>query len=134
MHQPDALRAGQGQPSLFYYDAWDLIEEHDLNAGLVTQYIHGVREDELLAKIDSYGTVYYHTDAEGSVVALTDTSGTVVERYNYDAFGAATVKDASETGASAQGAGLTDRFGKKFGHVLWPRVCEIDKLMPAART
>ena len=98
----------QGQPSLFYYDAWDLIEEHDLNAGLITQYIHGVREDELLAKIDSNGTFYYHTDAEGSVVALTDTSGNVIERYKYDAFGKPSFFDS--TSQPINGSTVGNRF------------------------
>ena len=97
------------QERLFYYDAWDLIEEHDNGNALVAKYLHGAREDELIAKIDSFGTVYYHTDAEGSVAALTDTSGTVVERYNYDAFGAATVKDANGTVRPA-GTAYGNRF------------------------
>ncbi len=85
----------QGPTTFFYYDGWELIEEHDANRQLLAQYIHGVREDEMIAKIDSYGTVYYHTDAEGSVAALTDTSGNVIERYKYDAFGKATILDPS---------------------------------------
>ncbi len=54
-----------------------------------------MRQDEMIAKIDSYGTVYYHTDAEGSVVALTDTNGNVIERYKYDIFGKPTILDPS---------------------------------------
>ncbi len=93
----------------FYYDGWEMIEEHDASAALLARYIHGAREDEMIAKIDSYGTVYYHTDAEGSVAALTDASGNVIERYTYDAFGAATVKDANGTVRPA-GTAYGNRF------------------------
>jgi len=40
------------------------------------------------------GTYFFHTDAQGSVIALTDSNGNVVETYEYDAFGRAVIKDA----------------------------------------
>ncbi len=93
--EPDGSTGNFSTVTYFYYDGWELIEEHDASATLLARYIHGAREDELIAKIDSYGTVYYHTDAEGSVAALTNSSGNVIERYKYDAFGKATILDPS---------------------------------------
>ncbi len=98
----------QGPVSLFYYDGWELIEERDAGNTLVAQYVHGAREDEMIAKIDSYGTVYYHTDAEGSVVALTNSSGNVVERYKYDAFGKPSFLDS--TSQPINGSTVGNRF------------------------
>jgi RHS repeat-associated protein len=41
----------------------------------------------LLARTDSSGTAYYHSDAGGNVTTMTDSSGNVVARYLYDPFG-----------------------------------------------
>ena len=44
---------------------------------------------------DNNALYYYHYDGLGSVVALLNSSGTVVETYEYDAFGNTTIKNAS---------------------------------------
>jgi RHS repeat-associated protein len=41
----------------------------------------------LLARTDSSGTAFYHSDAGGNVTTMTDSSGNVVARYLYDPFG-----------------------------------------------
>jgi len=51
--------------------------------------------DEILAMIDSSGAHYHHHDALGNVIALTNSSGALGETYRYDAFGKATVTNAS---------------------------------------
>ncbi|MFH1778323.1 MAG: hypothetical protein ABH952_12370, partial [Candidatus Omnitrophota bacterium] len=38
-------------------------------------------------------TYYYHYDGLGSVTEITDAAGTVIEKYEYDAFGNTTIKD-----------------------------------------
>jgi RHS repeat-associated protein len=40
-------------------------------------------------------TYYYHRDALGSITEVTDESGTLVERYEYDVYGAVTIFDGS---------------------------------------
>jgi RHS repeat-associated protein len=40
---------------------------------------------------------YYHFDGLGSVVALSDNSGNIVEKYSYDVFGAATIRDSNNS-------------------------------------
>jgi RHS repeat-associated protein len=77
----------------FYYDGWNLVEEHGAS-GIQARYIHGAVIDELLARITSATTVFYHHDALGSTTALTDNAGNVVERYSYDAYGAPTFRNA----------------------------------------
>lgn len=66
------------------------------NAGdLQIAYIHGPMIDEILAKIDNAGTVYYHHDGLGSTIALTDNTSDPVETYTYDVFGTVTILDPS---------------------------------------
>ncbi len=65
----------------------------DINAGLAQElydgslsYVYGIGR---IAQIDGSGNTYYYLpDALGSTMALCDASGTVVNSYNYDAFGA----------------------------------------------
>ena len=90
------------------YNGWNLIEERDGTGALQQVYVHGAKVDELLTKISSTGAVYYHADGSGSTVALTDETGSVVESYTYDAFGAATIWNAS--GAAIPSSGYQNRF------------------------
>jgi RHS repeat-associated protein len=78
-----------------YYDGWNLIEEQDSYNGLQASYVHGAQTDEILARDDGIGILYYRQDALGSTVALTDANGDVVERYKYDVYGAPTILDPS---------------------------------------
>ncbi len=43
--------------------------------------------DEALMRFGPSGTVYYLTDASGSVIALADSAGTVTAEFRYDGFG-----------------------------------------------
>ena len=89
-------RTWNGATTFFVYDGWNLIAEYTSAGTLQAKCVHGLGSDEHIAKIDAtYGTVYSHQDGLGSVVALTDNTGNVLERYRYDAFGKATVFDAS---------------------------------------
>jgi len=84
-----------GTPTFYIYDGWDLIEERDGSNNVLATYVHGVKQDELLTKTNSSGTVYYHHNALGSVTDLTNATGTVVEKYKYDAFGKPAITDGS---------------------------------------
>jgi RHS repeat-associated protein len=94
--------------TFFHYDGWNLIEERNAAGVLLQRYVHGVMTDELLKKVSSANTVYYHQDALGSVTHLTSETGNVVEKYAYDVFGAATIKDAG--GAIIQQSAFENRF------------------------
>ncbi|HEY5895330.1 MAG TPA: RHS repeat-associated core domain-containing protein [Chthoniobacterales bacterium] len=80
-------RTINGVSTWFVYDGWNLIAEYATNGNLLRKYIHGAAVDEILARIDSVGPLYYHQDGLGSTVALTDPNGNVVESYQYDVFG-----------------------------------------------
>jgi len=94
-------RTINGTTTYFVYDEWDLIAEYDAAGALMQKYIRGPDDDELLAKIDSTGTIYYHQDGLGSTVALTDGTGALLESYEYDAFGKPDIYDGSGTAIAA---------------------------------
>jgi len=88
-------RSINGTATYFIYDGWSLIGEYNVSGTLLQKYIHGVNIDEILAKIDSTGTVFYQQDGLGSTVALTNSSGALLESYQYDVFGKVTILDNS---------------------------------------
>ena len=88
----------------YAYDGWQDIEEHNGAGTLTQQYVYGIGIDEPLVMDrnlngDATATgpgdqrLFYSQNALGSVYALTDVSGTVVEGYQYDAYGLQTVFD-----------------------------------------
>ena len=101
-------RTVDGVTTFYVYADWSLIAEYDASGALITEYVHGPMIDEIIAKIDTSGTVYYHHDGLGSTVALTDDQGDLIESYTYDVFGAVTMFDSS--GLSLQVSGFNNRF------------------------
>ncbi|TAN36680.1 MAG: hypothetical protein EPN23_07675, partial [Verrucomicrobia bacterium] len=87
---PQASVFIQDYSTCLFYDGWNLIEEVR-NNGTPVAYVHGLYTDELVAKISTSNTVYYHADVLGNVTHLTDESGNVVEQYKYDVFGHPTI-------------------------------------------
>ncbi len=101
----------------FIYDGDSVIEERV--AGVVSQvFVHGgglseeIREnDEVsgrIASITGAGEVrYYHTDDQGNVLALTGANRAVLERYDYDDYGAVTflTSDGTPTSATSSAVG-----------------------------
>jgi len=95
---------------------WQCLEERDGNDALVARFTYcpgyidavAVQERDLNADSDFGDTnevVYYHANTLFSVYALSDGNGSVVERYRYDAYGAATVLGAD---GSVDQDGLSD--------------------------
>jgi RHS repeat-associated protein len=85
-------------------DGWQDIEERDSSGHLLRQYVYGPSTDEPLVAdqdLDGDGSatgfgdrrLFYHQDAQQSVMALTDATDKVVEGYLYDAYGFVTVFD-----------------------------------------
>ena len=91
-------REVNGTQYYYVYDGWNLIEERNSSGTVLASYVHGVRQDELLSKTSTLGTVYYQHNALGSVTDLTNATGTVVEKYKYDVYG----KPAVEVGGVGQ--------------------------------
>ncbi|HEY5753583.1 MAG TPA: hypothetical protein VIT21_10565 [Chthoniobacterales bacterium] len=100
-----ASRTVNGVTTWFVYDGWDLIAEYAANGNLLRKYIHGAIIDEILARIDANGTLYYHQDGLGSTVTLTDSNGNVVESYHYDAFGRPAFSNGSGQAIAASATG-----------------------------
>ena len=107
---------GDSGPETFYvYDAptpggpngYAVVQERDDSGDLLREFIHRAGHLRPVAMVDytaagSIGdgdpeTFYYVYDERGSVATITDAAGAVVESYDYDAYGGATVYD--DTGA-----------------------------------
>ena len=94
--------------------SWQVLEER-VGSAVKTQYVWSPVYIDALIERDrdadnSSGNgleerLYVQQDANFNVTALVNTSGTVVERYAYDAFGVATIYDASFTSRSSSSYG-----------------------------
>ena len=84
---------------------WQCLEERDGSDDLVARYTYApgyidspaVQERDLNSDddfSDANEVVYYHSSTLYSVYALSNSASSAVERYRYDAYGAATVLDA----------------------------------------
>jgi RHS repeat-associated protein len=90
---------------LYYNTAWQVIEEQVAGSSTGnTQYVWCLLLSDTLVERDSNPNgslplrLYAQQDANGNITALVDTSGSVVERFVYDPFGAATALDPSWSG------------------------------------
>lgn len=84
-------KIADGDTTLYYYDGMQLIEERDGAGAVKATYVWGRWIDDIVSMQRNAQDYFYHSNALGSVVAVTNTSGQVVEQYEYDAFGKATV-------------------------------------------
>lgn len=84
-------------------------------AGIV-QYTHGASDDELVLASDDTNRALL-SDLHETLLAVADASGNVVERYDYDVFGRATIWD---------GTGVTPRTSSSVG--LGPRFATYPRL------
>jgi RHS repeat-associated protein len=96
--------ATNGTTEYFYKD-WQTIEEQDGSGNVLRQYVYGRYIDEPLTLDDrsdgqtiadlNDGTgddrLFYHCNTLYSTFALTDEAGSIVEGYQYDAYGRQTV-------------------------------------------
>lgn len=90
--------------NLYYSAQWQVVEERVSGAATKSYVWSSVYVDAMVARdrdTDANGSLderlYVMHDANFNVTGLVNTSGTVVERYTYDPFGAATVHDGSWT-------------------------------------
>jgi RHS repeat-associated protein len=82
---------------------------------LLALYTYGAGIDEPLTMECNGQTYYYHRDALGSVTELSDASGAIVERYEYDVYGAVTIYDADWITRTVSAAGNPYLFtGRRF--------------------
>jgi len=102
----------------FFYSNWQVIEERDGTGVVTQQYVYGRYIDEPLTRDDRSGgqtvsdlndgsgsdRLFYYCNTQYSTFALTDETGTIVEAYQYDAYGRQTVI----TGNGDDGEWFTD--------------------------
>lgn len=69
-----------------------VLEERNTFSQLIRQYVYGNGVDEVLQmRSASNDDFYYHENSIGSIAAITDSTGSVVERYQYNAYGETTI-------------------------------------------
>ncbi len=73
----------------FHYDGWNLLQEGNNAWGPSRVYVHGNRIDEVVWSYNTFTgeQAFHHYDARGHCTLLTDSSGSILEQYEYDAFG-----------------------------------------------
>ncbi len=92
---------GLNGTTIFYYDGQQDIEERDGTNTLTQQYVYGSGGEVLVLDRNLNGDntatgpgdqrLFYAQNALGSIYALTNLAGTLVEAYQYDAYGHPTV-------------------------------------------
>lgn len=75
-----------GTTTEYYYDGNRIIEEQ--TAGSSKTFVYGNGIDELVNMEIGTTDYYYHLDRVGNAVGLTNSTGALVERYEYDDYGA----------------------------------------------
>lgn len=81
----------------YMWDGMAVLQERDGSDAVKVTYTRGLDLSGtmqgaggiggLLARTDSNGTTFYHSDGGGNVTTMTDSSGNVVARYLYDPYG-----------------------------------------------
>ncbi|MFA5186503.1 MAG: RHS repeat-associated core domain-containing protein [Patescibacteria group bacterium] len=95
------LRA-DGTVKQFVYDNWQEVQE--ITDGVLTaSFVYDDGIDRPVAMITDDGVYYYHTDSRNNIAMVSDGSGAVVERYTYDPYGKATIKDGAGNPLAASG-------------------------------
>jgi RHS repeat-associated protein len=79
----------------FSYFGWSLIEEQNAAGQTLTSYVRGRSIDEVISLQAGGQEFWLHGDDLGSIRRVTDNQGNVVERYEYDDFGAPVILNAA---------------------------------------
>ncbi|MEO0852031.1 MAG: RHS repeat-associated core domain-containing protein, partial [Cyanobacteria bacterium J06648_11] len=92
-------KSGSGVTSEQYLsDGAEEIADYDENGVLLRRYVHGKGVDQRLAMYTGTALaskVYYHSDHQGSTVALSDSAGNIVDTFSYGPFGETGVEGTS---------------------------------------
>ncbi len=99
----------------FQYDGWNLLQEAMNAWGPARVYVHGNRVDEIVWSYNTFtgDQAFHHYDARGHCTLLTDNLGSILEQYEYDAFGHAYFYDAAGTATTVNGQ-PDSLFGNRF--------------------
>jgi RHS repeat-associated protein len=91
-----------------YYDGEKELVECGPAGGVSFRNVYGKGIDEIIMRTDNTRggiVLYYQQDQEGSVTQLTDRTGAVIEKYQYDAFGAPVIRNGAGAVISASAYG-----------------------------
>ena len=75
---------------IFLHDGVEEVADYNASGVLLRRYIHGSGVDEYLVMYTGSGTQnksYYHSNHQGSIIALSNQSGSVTEQHSYDSYG-----------------------------------------------
>src|SRR5437588_2699318 len=99
----------------FHFDGWNLLQEGANAWGPARVYVHGNRMDEIVWSYNTFTgqQAFHHYDARGHCTLLTDSSGSILEQYEYDAFGQPYFYDAVGTSTIVNGQ-PGSLFGNRF--------------------
>ena len=89
----DPGQKGTLSESRYFYDGQRIIEDQSDRGATIATYVYGNGLDEVLAMNRSGVEYYHHRNALGSARVVTSASGVVVERYDYDPYGAVSITD-----------------------------------------
>lgn len=83
---------GPSGTTQFLYDGDALVAEYDGAGTLLRRYVHGSGVDEPLVSYEGATVVssnrrYFHSDNQGSIIAIGDTNGSVLQSQSYDSYG-----------------------------------------------
>ena len=82
---------GAPMETRYFYDDARIIEEQSNIGGTQATYVYGNYIDEVLTMDRGGQAFYYHQNTQFSTYALTNATGAIIEAYQYDAYGRATV-------------------------------------------
>jgi hypothetical protein len=74
----------------FLNDGVEEIADYNASDVLQRRYVHGPGVDEYLVMHTGTGTTnksYFHTNRQGSIIAISSASGLITERHKYDSYG-----------------------------------------------
>ena len=117
-------RIENGVTNLFVYNGNQIVADLDGDGNVLRTYTWGSGIDNLLA-LTTYSTTATNTyypikDHQNSILALVDGTGSVVETYQYDAYGNPTIYDASGSEILNQTSQIGNRYlfqGREYNSI-----------------
>lgn len=94
-----------GTTTVFVYDNDEVIADYTSAGSLTAEYLYGSGLDEVVSMQRGATSYFYHYDGLGSVAEVTNAAGSIVERYDYDPYGKATIFDSSNVVLTASAVG-----------------------------
>jgi RHS repeat-associated protein len=117
-------RTFNGQTENYLLSDGHVVADMDGSGNLLRTYTYGSGVDNILS-MTSYGstetnTYYYLKDHQNTVIALIDETGTVVESYEYDAYGRVLdVKDGTGSSIANQKSAIGNRYTFQGREIDW---------------